>query len=531
MSSDDSFNKQVRRRQKATGEAFMRARREVIKEGALAGAGALTEVADEARLLSLLRLARGGSPADVAAQWALRDLPVGTGELVDLGDVLRVPLGLRAGGNPVWLDLKDEAEGGVGPHGVMIGATGSGKSVALQAMLMGFCARHSPDLLQLVLVDDVDSSVFDEFADYPHTEARFCGGEPGMAGLLDLIKRRTEALSAADAIALDYDGAVSIVDSNSGAEFSKFTSFPHLDGLDRAAAVSRIEQVAEQIEEQLRERAAMAAADPGSISHGPAGSILRYNQVRSTAAGADLPAVPYTLVVIEDFGVLAHRHPDLVGVVDTVMRKGRHLGIGVLVVSQTIGSWGESILANAQYRIAWRATEAEASWRLIGSDAAYHLPPRATGVGLFCPHPGADPVLYKGFLVSCDRVRDVAGHSVVARRQRGAAQVVANDLRKIRSEHPELAGIVDEFEVIAQQLDRPAGETDTADDDADNNPPVWAVVASNYPGSPVYAIVDQDGTIATDPRDGLCVWATRATAEYQLSRNGFRLRRSSEKSS
>lgn len=510
----------------------MRARREVIKGGALAGAGVLPESAGEAKLLGLLGLGTAGT-AGVAAAWAARELPVGTGELVNLGDVLRVPVGLGVGGSPVWLDLKDESDGGVGPHGVMIGATGSGKSVALQAMLSGLCARHSPDLLQLVLVDDVDSTVFDELANYPHTEARFPGGESGVAGLLDLIKRRTEALSAADAITLDYDGAVSIVDHKSGAEFSKFDGVPKVvvDAMKTVNSEQLSERLIDLIEEQMKARAA-AAAKPVRSSHGLAGSIVRYNQVRSTPTGADLPAVPYTLVVIEDFGVLAHRNPGLVGVVDTVMRKGRHLGIGVLVVSQTIGSWGETLLTNAGYRIAWRATEAETSLRLIGSDAAYHLPPSEKGVGLFSPQLGAEPVLYKGFQVSVDRVRDIAGHTAVAHRQRRAAQTVTDDLRKIRSEHPELAGIVDEFEVIAKQLDRPAGETDTADDDVDKEPPVWTVVPSNYPGSPVYAIVDQDGTIATDPRDGLlCAWATRATAEYQLSRNGFRLRRSSEKTS
>lgn len=507
----------------------MRARREVIKDGAEAGAGVLPESAGEAKLLSLLGLGNAAA-ADVAAAWAVHDLPVGTGELVNLGDVLRVPLGLGVGGSPVWLDLKDEADGGVGPHGVMIGATGSGKSVALQSMLTGLCARHSPDLLQLMLVDDVDLTVFDEFANYPHT-VRLSGGEPGLAGLLDLIRRRTEALSAADAIALDYDGAVSIVDHKSGAEFSKFGGVPNFVA-DAMKAVDR-GRLIDLIEEQLHARD--AAATPVRSSHGPAGSIVRYNQVRSTPAGADLPAVPYTLIVIEDFGVLAHRHPELVGVVETVMRKGRHLGISVLVVSQMFGSWGDQILANAQYRIAWRTTEAETSRRLIGSDAAYHLPPREKGVGLFSSHPGADPMLYKGFLVSCERVRDIADHSVAVHRQRRAAQIVTNDLRKItRDLWPvtveQFAAIVDE--ASAKQLDQPA-ETDTADDDAGKEPPpVWTVIPSNYPGSPVYAIVDQDGTIATDPRDGfLCLWATRATAEYQLSRNGFRFRRSSEKAS
>ncbi|WKD56889.1 ESX-1 secretion system protein EccCa1 [Corynebacterium capitovis DSM 44611] len=41
---------------------------------------------------------------------------------------LTVPIGASPAGNPVHLDLKESAHGGMGPHGLCIGATGSGKS-------------------------------------------------------------------------------------------------------------------------------------------------------------------------------------------------------------------------------------------------------------------------------------------------------------------------------------------------------------------------------------------------------------------
>lgn len=444
--SGNSFKKQARRRQKATGESYMRARRQVANNSPAAAAGAVPGSAGEARLLSLLDLGSAGA-ADVSALWTSRDLPVGTGESVILDDVLRVPFGLGAGGAPVWLDLKDDAAGGVGPHGVMIGATGSGKSTALQSMLVGLCAQHSSDLLQLVLVDDGDSTVFDELANYRHTEVRFRGGDC-KAGLMDLIKRRTEALAAADAITLEYDGATSFVDDRS-VGLSQFTEIP--EAVVNATRKVRPEELLSKIDEQLQERAAMLA-NPVPISHGPAGSIARYNQVRSTPAGADLPAVPYTLVVVEEFGVLAHSDPDLVTVVDTVMRTGRHLGISVLVVSQILGPWGGTILTNAGYRMVSRTVDAETSLQLIGSDDAYHLPPRDRGVGLFCPYPGAEPVLYRGFQTSFDRVRDLARQTAAVQGQRRAAQSVNNHLRKLTSEHPEMAAIVEQLDARAADM-------------------------------------------------------------------------------
>ncbi|NED70288.1 hypothetical protein G3I15_56145, partial [Streptomyces sp. SID10244] len=47
-------------------------------------------------------------------------------------DRLRVPIGYTPSGTPVDLDIKESAHGGMGPHGLCIGATGSGKSEFLR---------------------------------------------------------------------------------------------------------------------------------------------------------------------------------------------------------------------------------------------------------------------------------------------------------------------------------------------------------------------------------------------------------------
>lgn len=39
---------------------------------------------------------------------------------------LKVPIGITPEGQAVSIDLKESAEGGMGPHGLCIGATGSG---------------------------------------------------------------------------------------------------------------------------------------------------------------------------------------------------------------------------------------------------------------------------------------------------------------------------------------------------------------------------------------------------------------------
>ena len=59
-------------------------------------------------------------------------------------DELRVPIGVTATGEPLYFDLKDEAEGGMGPHGLMIGMTGSGKSQTLMSILLSLLTTTRP---------------------------------------------------------------------------------------------------------------------------------------------------------------------------------------------------------------------------------------------------------------------------------------------------------------------------------------------------------------------------------------------------
>ena len=48
----------------------------------------------------------------------------------------------------------------MGPHGLCIGATGSGKSEFLRTLVLSMVATHSPDVLNLVLVDFKGGATF-----------------------------------------------------------------------------------------------------------------------------------------------------------------------------------------------------------------------------------------------------------------------------------------------------------------------------------------------------------------------------------
>ncbi|HEV3377044.1 MAG TPA: type VII secretion protein EccCa [Thermoleophilaceae bacterium] len=112
---------------------------------------------EEVRALELLGL-RSAAEVDPRESWRPRPRR----------DQLRVPIGVGGAGEPVTLDLKQAAEGGLGPHGLIVGATGSGKSELLRTMISGLALRHPPDTLSFVLIDYKGGAAFAELARLPH---------------------------------------------------------------------------------------------------------------------------------------------------------------------------------------------------------------------------------------------------------------------------------------------------------------------------------------------------------------------------
>jgi S-DNA-T family DNA segregation ATPase FtsK/SpoIIIE len=104
---------------------------------------------------------------------------------------LRVPMGITPNGHPLELDIKESAEGGMGPHGLCIGATGSGKSEFLRTLVLSMITSHSPEALNLVLVDFKGGATFLGFEGLAHVAAIITNLEDE----LTLVDRMRDALS------------------------------------------------------------------------------------------------------------------------------------------------------------------------------------------------------------------------------------------------------------------------------------------------------------------------------------------------
>ena len=277
------------------------------------------------------------SRLDVPALWAPRRRD----------DELRVPIGVTGTGEPLMFDLKDEAEGGMGPHGLMIGMTGSGKSQTLMSILLSLLTTHSADRLIVIYADFKGEAGADSFRNFPQVVA--------------VISNMAEKKSLADRFADTLRGEV-------------------------ARRESLLREAGRRIQ--------------GSAFN----SVLEYENAReSGAAGAlDLPPIPTLFVVADEFTLMLADHPEYAELFDYVARKGRSFRIHILFASQTLDVGKiKDIDKNTSYRIGLKVASPSVSRQIIGVEDAYHVESgkEHKGIGFLVPAPGAAPIKFRSTYV------------------------------------------------------------------------------------------------------------------------------------
>jgi S-DNA-T family DNA segregation ATPase FtsK/SpoIIIE len=246
------------------------------------------------RLLEVLHL-EDPDAATVAERWSSG------------GRTTAAVIGVESRG-PLVLDLALD-----GPHGLVAGTTGSGKSELLQTIIASLALANRPDALTFVLVDYKGGSAFKDCAELPHTV--------GMVTDLDghLTERALASL---------------------GAELRR------RERLLQQTGTKDIEDY-------------WAATD-----------------------GMDADALPRLVLVIDEFAALAEELPAFVeGLVD-LARRGRSLGIHLLLATQRpSGVVSPAIKTNTNLRIAMRVTDAADSTDVIDSPFAARITKSAPGRG------------------------------------------------------------------------------------------------------------------------------------------------------
>jgi len=130
----------------ATATSWARSMRALVDPEVVKG------IAEQTGELSLLQLTNNPSADDIAIQWAMRD--------IDAAPTATV--GQSADG-PVTINLATD-----GPHGLIAGTTGSGKSEFLRTLIFSLALGSPPEYLNFVLVDFKGGGAFDACHELPH---------------------------------------------------------------------------------------------------------------------------------------------------------------------------------------------------------------------------------------------------------------------------------------------------------------------------------------------------------------------------
>ena len=249
----------------------------------------------DCRLLDVLGLEPPAAPA-IAVRWNAG----GRSTLAMIGESFDGPFGI---------DLRKD-----GPHALIAGTTGAGKSELLQTMIASLACGNRPDAMTFVLVDYKGGSAFKDCVHLPHVV--------GMVTDLDahLTQRALTSLSA---------------------------ELTRRERILATAGVKDIEDYTARLERDARD---------------------------SRRADGLLAPMPRLVIVIDEFASLVRDLPDFVTGLVSLAQRGRSLGIHLILATQRpSGVVSADIRANTNLRIALRVTDAAESADVIEAPDAAHI--------------------------------------------------------------------------------------------------------------------------------------------------------------
>lgn len=269
---------------------------------------------------------------------------------IESNDITRnlcVPIGANEHG-AICLDLYEKADG---PHMLVAGTTGSGKSETIITYLIGLCMKFSPMDLNLMLVDMKGGGFSDRLGDLPHCVGAVtdtAGEEEGTSAAY-MLKRFLQSLNA---------------------EIKRRKLLLTSLGVDNVDAYIRALRVIKEIK---------------SIENIPDNQkhieklMKKLNAKQREALNKDineLCPLSHLVLVVDEFTELKRfstesNDVDFIAEITTIARVGRTLGFHIILVSQNIeGAITDDIRVNSKARICLKVATKQASKEMIDSPAA-----------------------------------------------------------------------------------------------------------------------------------------------------------------
>ncbi len=297
-------------------------------------------------------------------------------EEYDVTRNLRVKIGANEHG-PMALDLYEKADG---PHMLVAGTTGSGKSETIITYLIGLCMKFSPMDLNLMLVDMKGGGFSDRLGDLPHcvgVVTDTAGESEGISSAY-MLKRFLETLNA---------------------EIKKRKLLLQEFGIDTADAYIRARRIMVEISELLKEeksrslqelyevfsqlKAQKVAIDDTEYSEKFKKALEKMSKLNAKQIDtfvskglSGIKSLSHLVLVVDEFTELKRfssesNDVDFIAEITTIARVGRTLGFHIILVSQNIeGAITDDIRVNSKARICLKVATKQASKEMIDSPVA-----------------------------------------------------------------------------------------------------------------------------------------------------------------
>ncbi len=226
---------------------------------------------------------------------------------------IRSFVGIGTGGKPVYIDIHEKK---YGPHGLVAGTTGSGKSETLQTFIISLALNYHPDEVAFILIDYKGGGMANAFIGMPHVAGTITnlGGEDSGSGELDA-------------------------------------------NLTRRALVS--------IKSEIKRR--QAIFNKYKVNH-----IDMY--IRMYRENKTEEPLPHLIIISDEFAELKKEQPEFIKELVSTARVGRSLGIHLILATQKPGGVvDDEIWSNSRFKLCLRVQDKQDSMGMLKRPEAAYL--------------------------------------------------------------------------------------------------------------------------------------------------------------